>query len=66
MASVTIEKERCKGCGLCVKFCPKGLLGIASESNESGYFPAEVLKEGCVGCLSCALMCPDTAIRVKQ
>ena len=30
MAKLTIDAERCKGCGLCVANCPKKLLRIAN------------------------------------
>ena len=29
MASVTFQEEKCKGCGLCVTFCPKHILQMA-------------------------------------
>lgn len=67
MAKVTINKEACKGCGLCVSACPKNVLAISSsDSNKAGYFVAESVNDNCIGCISCALMCPDTAITVER
>jgi len=63
---VVIDLERCKGCGLCVEVCPKGILRIAARSNKMGYFPAEVGEAGCTGCALCALICPDVAIEVLR
>ena len=41
MAKVTFRTDLCKGCGLCVNACPKGLLAIAAEQiNAKGYSPA--------------------------
>jgi 2-oxoglutarate ferredoxin oxidoreductase subunit delta len=37
-----IDRERCKGCGLCVEFCPFGHLRVDEELNLAGYHPAEV------------------------
>ena len=37
MAKITINKESCKGCGLCVLSCPKKLLQISDKSNKNGY-----------------------------
>ena len=62
---IVINAEKCKGCELCIHFCPKGVLGIDdSKTNSKGYHPASPLNEDCVGCLSCATMCPDCAVTV--
>lgn len=37
-----IDHERCKGCGLCVEFCPFGHLRVDEKLNLAGYHPAEV------------------------
>lgn len=36
----TIDEDRCKGCGLCVEFCPFGHLRIDEHLNVAGYHPA--------------------------
>ena len=61
---ITINTERCKGCGLCVKACPKGSIVIATHINKSGYFPAQVNGSSCTGCAMCAIVCPDATIEV--
>ena len=68
MAKLTFRTDRCKGCGLCVSACPKGLLAIAKDKiNQKGHHPAELTDpEKCVGCASCALMCPDCIIEVER
>lgn len=68
MAGITIAKESCKGCGLCVVACPKKILALSkSESNKNGYYIAEILDMGqCTGCASCAVMCPDSVIEVDR
>ena len=67
MAEISLDKKRCKGCGLCVRACPKKLLFLqASATNEKGYHPAEIAdREACTGCRSCALTCPDLCIVIK-
>ena len=41
MAKLTFDTNRCKGCGLCVEACPKGLLAIARDKiNQKGHHPA--------------------------
>lgn len=67
MAKITIAKETCKGCGLCVLACPKKILQISSTSNKNGYFIAEITDmNACIACASCAMMCPDCAITVEK
>jgi|GEM_PF-2050210 len=55
---VVIDTERCKGCHLCIAFCPKKVLKPASRINRMGYTPAEVNEEkarDCTGCGVCAI-----------
>ncbi len=63
---ITIDTERCKGCGLCVKVCPNNCIAISETSNKSGFSPAVSTNEGCTGCAMCALICPDAAITVSR
>ncbi len=68
MAKLTFDANRCKGCGLCVEACPKGLLAIARDKiNQKGHHPAEITdQEKCAGCAFCAMMCPDCVIKVER
>jgi 2-oxoglutarate ferredoxin oxidoreductase subunit delta len=62
-----IDKERCKGCGLCVAVCPKNVLELSSEVNTKGYFPAyRARPEDCIYCAICCVMCPDVAISIEE
>jgi 2-oxoglutarate ferredoxin oxidoreductase subunit delta len=65
--NVHIDHELCKGCSLCIEFCPKGSLSISKEFNLKGYFFAEFDdQKGCTGCAICALVCPEVAIEVYR
>lgn len=68
MAKLTFKIDKCKGCGLCVSACPKGILEIATDViNKKGHHPARLTDESaCIGCASCAIMCPDCIIKVER
>jgi 2-oxoglutarate ferredoxin oxidoreductase subunit delta len=57
--SIEIYKSWCKRCGICVAFCPAGVLA----QDDSG---AVYLKDPdrCTSCQLCELRCPDFAIHV--
>jgi 2-oxoglutarate ferredoxin oxidoreductase subunit delta len=64
---LTIDNERCKGCGLCVSVCPKKVLTLSEEVNPKGYFPAfQGRPEDCNHCAICCMMCPDVAISITE
>jgi len=54
--AVSIKTKWCKGCKLCVEFCPWGVLQI---EKEKAYVAAP---EKCLGCGLCEKLCPDYAI----
>ena len=67
MATIKLRRERCKGCGLCIAACPKGILRLGTRINRSGYPYVEVKDmDACTGCALCAEMCPDVAILVYK
>ena len=39
---VTVIQERCKGCELCVKYCPRNMLRMSKTFNVKGYYYPEV------------------------
>jgi len=58
--SISINRQWCKGCGVCVAFCPKGALRLDEE--EKAAWDAEK----CVSCGMCERYCPDLAIEFKS
>jgi 2-oxoglutarate ferredoxin oxidoreductase subunit delta len=51
----------CKGCGLCIAFCPTQVF----EADDHGY-PEIRYPERCTGCKWCEQHCPDLAIQVTR
>lgn len=64
---IHIDEAVCKGCGLCVFYCPKKVLRLSEKMNTKGYNVAEVnLPDDCIGCNLCDMACPDFAIYVEK
>jgi 2-oxoglutarate ferredoxin oxidoreductase subunit delta len=66
MSKIKINKDRCKGCYLCVVNCPNGLIKVSAEMNVKGVKPAYFAGGGCTGCGMCAVICPDCGIVVYK
>ena len=65
MAKITIGREKCKGCLLCISVCPKGLICIDKKLNRRGVNPVRFKDSPeCLGCSMCAIICPDCCIEV--
>lgn len=65
ISRIEIDRERCKGCGLCTTACERKLLSLEEQQSESGYCCAVIREpQKCVGCALCATICPDIAIKV--
>jgi len=58
---VVIFGTWCKGCGLCVAFCPVKALALDSEGR-----PFVAAPEKCTVCHWCDTHCPDLAIVVRR
>ena len=56
---VVINREWCKGCGICVAFCPEEALELDDEEKACWVHP-----EACKGCGLCELRCPEIAIEL--
>jgi 2-oxoglutarate ferredoxin oxidoreductase subunit delta len=56
-----IIRHFCKGCRICVEFCPTQTLDLDDRFKVTVAHP-----EKCIGCRMCELRCPDLAIYVTK
>jgi 2-oxoglutarate ferredoxin oxidoreductase subunit delta len=67
MGEIRVVTERCKSCGYCIKFCPKGVLTIGDKVNSKGYeYVTPSNMEACISCCICGRMCPEGAIEIYK
>lgn len=67
MGKIVINRERCKGCLLCVSVCPRKAISADKKLNRKGAKPVKFDENaGCAGCAICAVICPDCCIEVYK
>ena len=59
--TIVVDKERCKGCGVCVASCPCDVLELSAEVNSKGYPISRMVNPD-----ACAVICPDSVITVYR
>ncbi len=55
---LNIDKEKCTGCGLCVKVCPFDAMHLVNEKAEAD--------EKCTLCGACVKVCPVDALSIER
>ncbi len=64
---IIVDKEKCKGCELCIHACPTSVISMSGEVNAKGYhFACMKNPDACTGCTNCAIVCPDGVIMVYR
>ena len=65
MIEIVINPDYCKGCSICIEFCPQKVLRPSNNINAKGYaLPKVVDLDTCTQCKLCETVCPDLAIAV--
>ena len=62
MAKITIDSEKCVGCGKCIEGCPAEVLELQPLENKKKCVP--VHPENCIYCVYCMDHCDYEAICV--
>lgn len=59
VVSLTLDGERCVGCGTCVEVCPHGVFALAGKKARIED------RDACMECGACARNCPAEAVSVE-
>ena len=63
MVTVSVDLEKCTGCGTCIDTCPVGVFELQEiEGKEKSIIIAE---EECIVCRACEVSCPEAAIEAR-
>jgi len=63
MYLVTVNWDKCRGCGECVKVCPsKAFLLVEEDGRQVAQYVLDT--SDCISCYSCEVTCEDGAIQV--
>jgi len=66
--AVSVNQEKCIGCGICIKACPEPNVIKRNGSNNGGNGGKKVSINTvfCKMCLLCASVCPKNAIHSED
>lgn len=69
-----VDSDKCRGCGLCAKACPKHLIeliradkevAVRCSNQDKGPAVKKACSAGCIGCKLCMKQCEHDAIQVE-
>jgi len=59
MPTVTVDKKKCDGDGVCVDICPMNVYEMVDGKSDP------VRSDDCIMCMACVNACPNQAITVE-
>jgi pyruvate ferredoxin oxidoreductase delta subunit len=61
-----VDKNKCIGCGTCVKFCPEACIELVKSQKSKVKSVVNIDYAWCKGCGVCAQVCPVRAIKMAH
>jgi len=62
---ITVDVNKCTGCGTCVDNCPQKALEIYMVGNKKRMRPIKDWADICVACEYCMKLCPYEAVKIE-
>lgn len=59
LGNISLDHQKCKGCGTCREICPLGVFGDLEQSGKTAIRAPNV----CFACGACVKQCPESALR---
>ena len=59
VTTLSLDQEKCTGCGRCTEVCPHGVFDLSGGKAEI------IERDLCMECGACALNCPADALKVN-
>ena len=60
MPKVTVDEEKCTGCGTCVDACPVNVYELDEETKKTKI----INPDDCLDCKACEIQCEAEAIKI--
>jgi ferredoxin len=60
VVTLTLDAEKCTGCGMCVDVCPHCVFAMVTRKSQI------IDRDACMECGACQRNCPDDAITVDS
>jgi len=61
LGTIALQRERCKGCGICRDICPLGVFGEPDQDHKTTFRD----RDACFGCGACVKQCPESALTLS-
>ena len=58
---ISVDHDKCTGCGLCIKICPADMMSFISDEEKYPQYKGTE-EDFCVACGACHAICPKEAI----
>ncbi|HID18590.1 TPA: ferredoxin family protein [Candidatus Bathyarchaeota archaeon] len=66
MVEVTVDLDKCNGCGTCVDVCPVSVFEIKEVEGYDGKKSVVIDQDACIVCRSCEVQCEQQAITITE